>query len=180
MPQKSNYLNLRNIKILISICVSLYFISYANNSGGLGNWNMIDGVDLIFHEAGHTLFVFLGEFINILAGSFFQIFVPCVFVIYFYIWRKEYFSASLLLFWVGQNMLNVAIYMGDSIKQELPLLGGDGVIHDWNYLLSNTGLLKYTDILSKITYDFGFMLIITASVLSIYLAWYNSPHESIN
>lgn len=179
MPEKNIYLNARNVKILISVCVSLYFISYVNNSGGLVNWNIIDSVDLILHEAGHTIFVFFGEFINILAGSFFQIFIPCVFVVYFFIWRKEYFSASLLLFWVGQNILNVAIYMGDSIKLELPLLGGDGGIHDWNYLLSNTGLLKYTDILSQITFDFGFMVIITASVLSFYLAWYNDEYESI-
>ena len=171
----------RIIKIIVSILCSWYFLSYALEAKNLEKWNLIDSVNLIFHEAGHSIFMFFGEFIHVLGGSFFQIFFPLVFVIYFFIWRKDFFSASLLLFWVGQNILNVAIYMGDSIKLELPLLGGDSSIHDWNYILSSLNILQYTDKLSGFTYNIGIMVMVIASVSSLYISWYNQDnYESTN
>lgn len=163
--------NKKYLKIGFSILIILYFFSYLNSAKDLSDWKMIDSVNLIFHEAGHTIFFFFGEFIQVLAGSAFQILVPLVFTIYFFLFRREYYSASILLFWVGQNIINVSIYMGDSIRQQLPLLGGESVIHDWNYILSSTGLLKYTDTLATITFNFGCLVIIVAAVLSIYLAF---------
>ncbi len=162
----------RYLKIIFSLVFSIYFIRYACYAQDIDNWNIVDSVDLIFHEAGHTIFMFFGEFLYLLGGSLFQIAFPLVFACYFLIWRRELFSASIILFWVGQNIINVSVYMGDSIKQQLPLLGGDSSIHDWNYLLSTTGLLKYTQILSTIVYDAGFFIIIIACVLSIYFAIY--------
>lgn len=171
----------RIIKIIVSILCSWYFLSYALEAKNLEKWNLIDSVNLVFHEAGHSIFMFFGEFIHVLGGSFFQIFFPLVFVIYFFIWRKDFFSASLLLFWVGQNILNVAIYMGDSIKLELPLLGGDSSIHDWNYILSSLNILQYTDKLSGLTYNIGIMVMVIASVSSLYISWYNqNNYESTN
>ena len=164
-------MNKKYLKIIASLFFGFYFIHYASYAKNINNWNWIDNINLIFHEAGHSIFFFLGEFIQVLAGSAFQIFIPCVFAIYFFFWRKEYFSGSIIFFWIGQNILNVAVYMGDAIKQQLPLLGGDSVIHDWNYLLSSTGLLKYTDTLSTITFNIGFLTIITASVLCVYLSF---------
>ncbi len=169
---KKNYL-----KLIVALVFSSYFLIYATQAKDLNNWNLLDNVDLIIHEAGHVIFMFFGQFLNILGGSLFQILIPVVFALYFFIWRKENFSGSLLLFWIGQNIINVAIYMGDSIKQELPLLGGDNVIHDWNYILSSLGLLKYTDILATITYNGGFLVIIVGAVFSFYFAWYNMKYE---
>lgn len=166
----------RIIKIIVSILCSWYFLSYALEARNHEKWNLIDSVNLIFHEAGHSIFMFFGEFIHVLGGSFFQIFFPLVFVIYFFIWRKDFFSASVLLFWVGQNILNVAIYIGDSIKLELPLLGGDSSIHDWNYILSSLNILQYTDKLSGFTYNIGIIVMIIASVSSLYISWYNQDN----
>ena len=166
------------LKLVIAIGLSWYFLSSASGPKNLDNWNFLDSVNLIIHEAGHSIFIFFGEFIHVLAGSFLQITVPVIFAGYFFLWRKEYFSGSLLLFWVGHSILNVAIYMGDSIKMQLDLLGGDGVIHDWNFLLSMTGLLKYTDILSAFTYGLGFFIILTAVVLSIYHSGIIKVYES--
>lgn len=180
MSSKDKYLNTRYLKILASILISMYFLSYASGPKNLDKWNLIDDVNLIIHEAGHSIFMFFGEFIHVFGGSFFQVTFPLVFVIYFIFWRREYLSASILLFWVGQNILDVAVYMGDSIVLQLPLLGGDGVIHDWNYLLNSLNILKYTNILSTITYDIGFFVIIIAAVSSLYFSWYNVGHEYTN
>ena len=143
------------IKLLVSALLSWYFIEYSLDEKIEFKWNLLDGVNLIIHEAGHTIFMFFGEFIHVLGGSFFQVFIPAVFVFYFMYFKKEYFSGSLLLFWLGQSILNVSVYVRDSIRQELPLLGGDSSIHDWNYILSSLNILQYTDKLSGFTYNIG-------------------------
>jgi hypothetical protein len=45
---------------------------------------------------------------------------------------------------VGESILNVSIYAGDSLALQLPLLGGQDSVHDWNYLLSTLNLLPAT------------------------------------
>lgn len=141
-------------KIIGFLAISFYFFTCihapatANN-----NWHFINSVDLIIHEAGHTLvpsFLF-GQFLSALAGSFFQILVPGVFAWYFYR-RREIISSSVMMMWLAESLAYVSVYAGDSVKMALPLLGGDGVIHDWNYLLSSAGLLTYTDSISKSMY----------------------------
>jgi len=161
----------RYIKLGVTIVTSLYFLSYINSAKELDGWRMIDSVNLIFHEAGHTIFFFVGDFLHTLAGSAFQIFIPCVLALYFFVFRKEYFSASLLLFWVGQNIINVSIYMSDAVTQTLPLLGGEAVIHDWNYIFSTLGILNYTSTLSHISYNMGIWTIIVAGGLCFYFSF---------
>ena len=152
-------------KLLITIFVALFYFNYATSDPFhvYANWNIIDSFDLIIHEAGHTLFSFLGEFVYVAGGSLLQIILPCVFIGYFFL-KQQFFSASLLLFWLGQNVLYVATYMGDAIREQLPLLGGDNSIHDWNYVLTHAGLLKYTDVLSNGFRFAGWLILITATV----------------
>jgi hypothetical protein len=169
---------MKYFKLAFALILSIYFITFSNNYITQEKWNLIDSVNLVIHEAGHPIFSFFGQFISVLGGSFFQILVPAVFVIYFFFWRKEYFSTSILLFWLGQSIINVAKYMSDAINQNLPLLGGDSVIHDWNYILSSMNILKYTNVLSSITFNIGLMTIIIGAVLSLYFAWYNQDYES--
>lgn len=108
-----------------------------------GEWHFLDNVDLIIHEAGHTIFFFLGDFMQILAGSLFQVAIPFVFALYFLL-RNEIFSSGIVFLWMSQSLANVSVYIADAERMSLPLLGGEGSIHDWNYLLSHTGLLSLT------------------------------------
>ncbi len=141
---------------IILAFVTLYTLYYIRT---LSDWHFIDNVNLIFHEAGHPIFGIFGEFFGALGGSLMQVLVPIVCTIYFSM-RREYFSASLLLFWVGQNFLNVSVYAGDAIRMNLPLLGGDGVTHDWNYVLSTLDILKYTPQVSAILYAVGMCILV--------------------
>lgn len=159
MNKKFNY-----GKVVLASIATLYFVNYATNSG-VGSWHFIDNVNLLIHEAGHVIFRFFGEFLYFLGGSFFQVAFPFVFVLYFY-FREDYFSSSILLFWVGQNLINVSVYAGDAVLMQLPLLGGDGGIHDWNWLLSTTGLLKYTSVISSLFFLSGLALGTLATVFS--------------
>lgn len=150
-------------RIVALLLFALYFISCVVHPNA---WHFIDNVDLIIHEAGHFIFVFFGEFISILGGSLLQVLIPIVFAAYFFIYR-EFFSASLLLFWVGYNFVNVSIYAGDAIVVQLPLLGGDSSIHDWNYLLTQLNILQYTHTVASVIYGIGIFVIVTACMLGL-------------
>jgi hypothetical protein len=106
-------------------------------------WHLLDGVNLVIHEAGHVVVMPFGELPAVAGGSLFQVIVPAVFAAYFYR-RGQTYSAALVLFWVGESLLNVSVYAGDALKLQLPLLGGEDSTHDWNHLLSATGLLPST------------------------------------
>jgi hypothetical protein len=127
-------------KLVVAVIVSLYFLWCAYDPY---QWHLIDGVNLVIHEAGHIVFRPFGEFMMIAGGSLFQVIMPALFVGYF-LYNGKYYSASLVLFWVGESILNVSVYAGDSLALQLPLLGGEDSGHDWNYLLSSLNLLPAT------------------------------------
>jgi len=52
--------------------------------------------------------------------------------------------------------------------------GSEGSFHDWNYLLTATGLLSSTKIVAGIIRLVGTLAIITAGVLSVYYSVFNA------
>jgi hypothetical protein len=113
------------------------------------------------HEAGHTFAFFLPRFLHILAGSALQVILPAVCAVTF-LRQGQPASFAVALFWTGESITDVAIYMADAKKQALPLLGGEGVTHDWNYLLAQLYLLGAADFLGRLTWLLGVGLILTA------------------
>ena len=79
------------------LAIYIFSISYDPMQG-----SFLDMVDLPIHETGHLLFRLFGEFMMIAGGSLFQVIVPAVFVGYFW-WHEKYYSAAIVLFWVGQS-----------------------------------------------------------------------------
>ena len=128
------------LKLTVAAIASLYFLWCAYDPG---QWHLIDGVNLVIHEAGHLIFRPFGEFMMIAGGSLFQVIMPALFVGYF-CYQRQFYSAALVLFRVGESILNVSVYAGDSVALQLPLLGGENSIHDWNYMLSSLNLLPKT------------------------------------
>ena len=153
-------------KLAVVSLVSLYFLRVVINPSG---WNFFNYIDLIFHEAGHIIFMPFGDFMTIAGGTILQILIPIVLVFYFFTKRK-YFSSALLLFWVGQNFLEISVYAGDAIKMQLPLLGGDTSGHDWNNMLFQLGWLKYTDEISLLFQAVGSVIVFVAIYFSIILS----------
>lgn len=159
-------------KLVFAALLSLYFLSIA--------WKPLDGsfldlVDLPIHETGHLLFRPFGEFMSIAGGSLFQIIVPAVFVGYF-VWHAKYYSAAITLFWVGQSILNVFVYASDAVVMQLVLTSGltgsEGSFHDWNYLLSETGLLSSTKTVANFIRLLGTLTILAAGTGAIYYSIY--------
>lgn len=103
---------------------------------------ILDGANLIFHEASHWLFFWGPQFLVALGGTLGQLMIPAICAIAF--WReRKVLSTQIMLWWLGQNLVNVSVYVGDARAQALPLLGGDGVGHDWAYLLREIGVLAH-------------------------------------
>ena len=161
-------------KLIFAGVLAVYFLWIAYDPM-LGSF--LDMVDLPIHETGHLLFRPFGEFMMVAGGSLFQVIVPAVFVGYFY-WHEKYYSAAIVLFWVGQSILNVFIYAADAVVMQLVLTSGltgsEGSFHDWNYLLTATGLISSTKIVAGIIRFIGTLVIISAGVLSVYYSVFNT------
>src|SRR5262249_40218098 len=62
-----------------------------------------------------------------------------------FIARRDYFGASCAGCWLSFSLSNLAVYIGDAVAQQLPLvsISPDGGEHDWFYLLDHFGALGY-------------------------------------
>jgi hypothetical protein len=161
MPRQS--LPVDKLKLGVAAAAAAYFLWAAAHPD---SWRLVDGVNLVIHEAGHVVFGPFGEFLAIAGGSLFQVIVPAVFAVYFYLNHKPY-SCALVLFWTGESLLNVSVYAADSVAMQLPLLGGDNSIHDWNYMLDRLGLLRQTAGIALFIRALGTLLIVFAALWAI-------------
>jgi hypothetical protein len=123
--------------------------------GGLALWALtaadpwiplLDGANLLFHEAGHPLFGIFGEGPGLYGGTFMQLLVPLV-VAGNFAWRRETAPFALSLAWACQNLVNIARYAADAREQVLPLVGGgehdwEGILLRWNALGHDLGVAR--------------------------------------
>lgn len=138
-----------------------------------GPLRFIHGIDLVIHEAGHTFAFFLPRFLYVLGGSALQVIMPAV-CAWTFLKQRQLASFAVALFWTGESVTDVAIYMADAKKRVLPLLGGDSTAHDWHYLLGQLGLLNWAAWLGRLTFGLGIVLItIALSIVAneTYRAW---------
>lgn len=116
---------------------------------------LLDGVNLVFHEAGHPLFGILGwEPLTILGGTFMQLLVPLLVAGSFWL-KRQAPGTAVAGFWACENLLNIARYVGDARTELLPLVGGGE--HDWANLLGRWGLLAQDTTLAALLRGLGWM-----------------------
>jgi hypothetical protein len=148
-------------KWILSILILMASIYLILNRG---TYMWIDNADLVIHEAGHFFFIMFGRFISTMGGTLMQIIIPLL--IYSYFHRQGYRTGmQISLLWLGQNFINISVYAADARAQKLPLLGGNKVYHDWNYMLGETGLLNYD---AEVGYFFVGLAVITF-LISIFM-----------
>ena len=161
-------------KLVLAILFIIYFgwIAFDPMQG-----SFLDTVDLPIHETGHLLFRLFGHFMMVAGGSLFQVILPAIFVGYF-VWQQKFYSAAIVLFWVGQSILNVWVYAADAVVMQLVLTSGftgsEGSFHDWNYLLTATGLISSTKTVAGVIRFIGTLVIISAGVLSVYYSFFTT------
>lgn len=108
---------------------------------------LLDGVNLLFHEAGHPLFgLFHWETLTVLGGTLMQLLVPLLVLGSFW-FRRQAHGVAAAGIWAFENLLNIARYVADAREQVLPLVGGGE--HDWTTLLGQWGLLAQDNLIGR-------------------------------
>ncbi len=154
------------LRLSITLAVGLYGLLCASNPA---IFRFMDSVDLVFHESGHLLFWAFGEFVGILGGSIMQVLVPGMCTVHF-LWNGRNWAATLTSFWVAQTLFNLSVYVKDARARALPLIGGEDTIHDWNWLLGKTHLLKWDHLLGNVVYSAGVVALLACIVGGIYFS----------
>lgn len=143
------------------------FHSPASNYAGE---SIIHNPNLIFHEAGHIIFGLFGDFMSVLGGSLCQVLIPLIAASVLLVKTRDTFGASVGLWWVGENFIDIAPYINDARSMQLLLLGGvtgadSPDYHDWQNLLYRLNLTQYDHALANLSHVFGSVLI------ALSLAW---------
>ena len=131
--------------------------------------SFLHNVNLPFHEYGHVMFSPFGTFWMFLGGSLFQILLPLIPLVYFMVWQRDNFAASMMLWWSGQNFIDVAPYIADAQLRALPLTTGNDDSHDWWNLLTMTGKLDFADYYANLCFTLGVCVMLLSNLWGAYL-----------
>lgn len=150
----------------------LIFSSVDSNAVGASFLHLIN---LPFHEAGHVFFRPFGQFITSLGGTLGQLLMPAICLGVLLVKTRDPFGASVCLWWFGENFLDIAPYIADARAGVLPLIGGNTGqsspygFHDWEYLLTETGLLHWDTTLASLSHLLGALIMILAAIWGLLL-----------
>lgn len=132
-----------------------------------GTYTWIDNADLVIHEAGHVFFSIFGRFIYTLGGTLMQIILPSLIAWYF--WKNNYSTGAQVGFlWLGQNLINISVYAADARAKSLPLLGGNKVYHDWEYILGTLNILQYDLVVGYLLFILAVIVFISTLLLPLF------------
>lgn len=139
-------------------------------------------INLPFHEAGHIVFIPLGEFMTILGGSLFQIIIPIVCAVAF-ARRDDWFGMSVCLWWAGENLVDLGPYIADARALQLPLIGGQTGAevygHDWEAILEMLGWLHLDHKIGMGAHIAGSVIMIASLGLGGWCLWIpDSPEQA--
>jgi hypothetical protein len=130
-------------------------------------WFIRTFIFLPLHEGGHFISLLFGNTLYVLGGSFWQIMFP--FLWFAIALKQRSQTAPFPLFWVGENMMDVSLYIRDAENMALPLLGGHKSGHDWHNLLTQWDMIDSCDSIADIMYFSG--LIIAGGAIVFGLVW---------
>jgi hypothetical protein len=165
------------IVILVVLLIWGYqfiFTSIASNAAGQ---SILHSVNTPFHEAGHVFLRPFGSFLHSLGGTLGQLLMPLICTVVFLLQTRDTFAASVGLWWIGENFLDIAPYIGDARAGVLPLLGGNFGrsspygFHDWEFFLTETGLLRYDQTLARMSHGVGSAIMMLAIAWGGYILW---------
>jgi hypothetical protein len=160
---------------LRAACAGIFFVwgilfvfsSVNRPAFGYGFWHLIN---LPFHEAGHIFFRPFGRFVTSLGGTLGQFLMPLVCMGVFLVKTRDTFAAGFSLWWLGESMIDIAPYIDDARRLTMPLLGGNTGetspygFHDWEYILTEAGLLRFDHTIAVLTHGMGVVLILLTFV----------------
>jgi len=160
----------RSFLFIVFVIWGLWFISTN------GSWQEIGGsflhnINLAFHEFGHVLFGPFGRFMGILGGSLFQVMMPLIVMVAF-IRQGDSFEAAIMLWWAGQNFIDISPYISDGEYRGLPLIMGMGEeAHDWGNLLTMMNAVESAYAFGRFSFLLGSVIILVSLVWAGYVLY---------
>jgi hypothetical protein len=147
---------------------------------GAASWCYLDLVNLAFHEFGHLVFTPFGSTLHYLGGSLGQLAVPGLLIFYFILRRDDPPAAAFCLWWLGENLVNISVYMADARDLHLPLVGGGD--HDWNELFYRFGLLGEVAVgrVSSATHLVGTLVMVVGLLWFAYFVLPSRARSAVN
>jgi hypothetical protein len=129
---------------------------------------------LVFHEAGHVIFMPLGHWLSVLGGTLGQLLMPAIMAAALLLKNRDRFGAAVGAWFFGVSLLDIAPYMYDALQPQLMLLSGntgEAGGHDWIYLLNSTGLLHRAQLIGGLTHTLGALVVILSLTWAARLLW---------
>jgi hypothetical protein len=100
---------------------------------------------ILFHEAGHVIFMPFGEALRVAGGTLGQLLMPFVCAVALHR-RGDNFGAAICLAWMGMSLMDASVYAYDAADPLLPLIGGgtgSDSFHDFVFLFERYGQLGH-------------------------------------
>ncbi len=130
------------------------------------------GLTLALHELGHLLFHFFGHTLMLLGGSITQLAAPLLAALYLLLRQRDWFGFAVGQAWLAFSTWELATYVDDANREQLPLVSMGGVPeHDWSTLLTQWRLLNHAQTLASLTRLSALLLWATAMALTGWLLW---------
>lgn len=153
--------------VLLFAAAALYF----GNTGQ--RWfPFLDSANLAFHEFGHPFFGLFSEPLAVYGGTLGQLIFPLATMWHF---RRRRASASFAAcaIWLGQNLFNIARYMGDAQSRVLPLVGGADpeYSHDWAIILNRWRIIHLDGVLSGALITLAWLAIASVCAWLLWRWW---------
>jgi len=142
--------------------------------------NLINGANMIVHEAGHGICYLLPcpQFLTSLNGTLFQLALPIIFIYYYYR-RDNNILAGLGSIWLAQNLVYVSWYMSYSQTPNLyPFFLGGSAIHDFWYIFSQLGVLEYDWLISGFVRSVAVILLLGSYIYLLYISFFKKSSGS--
>ena len=164
LPKPLGRENFFFVRVILLFAMAIFSLQAFFN--GYESWiaQFLHNLNLPVHETGHIVFAIFGKpVLTSLGGSLFQVIMPLVFCFALWIKPRDLFGASIALWWAFENLIDVAPYIDDALHMKLTLIsGGTGAeapygFHDWNFILSETGLLLKYDTIASTVYAVGYI-----------------------
>ena len=137
----------------------------------------------IVHEGGHGVCYLLNcpEFITVANGTVFQLLFPGL-IAYYYYKKGSLFAAMTALFFLGFSLQYTAWYLSTAhegliLPAHKSFLGVDAY-HDFNYMLSATGLLAYESLIAGLTKFVAYVIMIVAVLWMFFDAFSTKKHRT--
>ncbi len=100
---------------------------------------------ILFHEAGHVLFMPFGEALRVAGGTIGQLLMPLVCAVALHR-RGDNFGAAICCAWMAMSLMDASVYAYDAADPLLPLIGGGtgtDSFHDFVFLFDRYGQLGH-------------------------------------